>query len=98
MKTLMFCFKRKGFNPKGWYAADFWTPAFEVAELPASEKPSWATWDANFVGEVRRGFKACQVFAYFPLYWLTYNQINNNLTSQAAVRTGSLSCNFFPSY
>ncbi len=24
------------------------------------------------------------MFAYYPLYWLTYNQLNNNLISQAA--------------
>jgi len=36
------------------------------------------------VEEVRRGFKACSVFVWFPLYWLAYGQIVNNLTSQAA--------------
>jgi len=35
--------------------------------------------------EVRRGLEACKVFVWYPLYWLTYNQINNNLTSQASV-------------
>jgi POT family proton-dependent oligopeptide transporter len=84
-RTLGVCFKGKWFNPRKWYADDFWKPAYDLAELPASERPSWATWDRNWVSEVRRGFKACQVFAYFPLYWLTYNQINNNLVSQAAV-------------
>ncbi|BGP13328.1 hypothetical protein JCM10213_001485 [Rhodosporidiobolus nylandii] len=84
-RTLAVCFKAKGFNVKQWYAPDFWQPAYDLAALPNSERPSWATWDANWVAEVRRGFKACQVFAYQPLYWLTYNQINNNLTSQAAV-------------
>ena len=57
-----------------------------------------------WVDEVRRGLKACTVFLWYPLYWLTCkfidscflakrklilrradNQINNNLTSQAAV-------------
>jgi POT family proton-dependent oligopeptide transporter len=42
------------------------------------------TFDDRWVDEVRRGFKACNVFLWFPIYWLTYNQINNNLTSQAA--------------
>ncbi|KAL8278383.1 hypothetical protein RQP46_009275 [Phenoliferia psychrophenolica] len=37
------------------------------------------------VDEVRRGVMACKVFALYPLWWLSYNQINNNLTSQAAV-------------
>ena len=36
------------------------------------------------VDEVRRGFNACAVFLWYPLFWLCYNQINNNLISQAA--------------
>ncbi|GAA5830943.1 hypothetical protein JCM11251_005087 [Rhodosporidiobolus azoricus] len=84
-RTLGVCLKGRWLKPKQWYADDFWKPAYELADAPASERPSWATWDKNWVSEVRRGFKACQVFAYYPLYWLTYNQINNNLVSQAAV-------------
>ncbi|KZT57978.1 PTR2-domain-containing protein [Calocera cornea HHB12733] len=48
------------------------------------ETPRWLTWDDEFVDEVKRGFKACQVFLFHPLYWISYNQLNNNLTSQAA--------------
>ncbi|KAH7099396.1 proton-dependent oligopeptide transport family protein [Auriculariales sp. MPI-PUGE-AT-0066] len=47
--------------------------------------PSWMTYDDLWVDEVRRGFSACAVFAWLPIYWLTYNQLNNNLVSQAAV-------------
>ncbi|OCK89306.1 MFS peptide transporter-like protein Ptr2 [Cenococcum geophilum 1.58] len=47
-------------------------------------KPSWMTFDDAWVDEVRRGWHACSVFLWYPLYWITYNQINNNLTSQAA--------------
>jgi len=43
------------------------------------------TFDDQWVDEVARGFAACSVFLWVPLYWLTYNQLNNNLTSQAAV-------------
>jgi len=42
------------------------------------------TFDDQWVDEVNRGLKACAVFCWFPIYWLTYNQLNNNLTSQAA--------------
>ena len=65
------------------------------------------TFDDQWVDEVKRGFKACAVFCWFPIYcacvsllsikqteftscvcgWhlgLTYGQMNNNLTSQAA--------------
>jgi len=41
------------------------------------------TFDDMWVDEVRRGFKACAVFLWYPLYWLAYGQLTNNLTSQA---------------
>jgi len=46
--------------------------------------PSVITWDDQFVDEVMRGLKACKVFTFFPLYWISYDQMTNNLTSQAA--------------
>ncbi|KIL56425.1 hypothetical protein M378DRAFT_172730 [Amanita muscaria Koide BX008] len=62
-------------------AADFWESAKPSKQ---AVKPAWMTFDDNWVDEVGRGFAACGVFAWFPIYWLTYNQLNNNLTSQAA--------------
>ncbi|KAJ7067912.1 POT family-domain-containing protein [Mycena amicta] len=47
-------------------------------------KPSWMTFDDLWVDEVRRGIKACWVFLWFPIYWLTYGQLTNNLVSQAS--------------
>lgn len=41
------------------------------------------TWDDVFVDELRRALKACAVFCWFPIYWLCYNQMTNNLISQA---------------
>lgn len=64
-------------------ADDFWENAKPSKQSPES-KPKWMTFDDAWVDEVRRGFKACTVFLWFPLYWLTYNQITNNLVSQAA--------------
>lgn len=67
---------------------DFWTSVkpsyFESAGLP---KPIRCTWDDQWIDELRRGVKACAVFCWYPLYWLTYNQIIGNLTSQAATMT-----------
>ncbi|KAF6760668.1 POT family-domain-containing protein [Ephemerocybe angulata] len=60
----------------------FWEDAKPSRQ--GAEKPSWMTFDDVWVDEVQRGLKACQVFLWYPLYWLTYNQLNNNLTSQAA--------------
>ncbi|KAF7419195.1 hypothetical protein PC9H_001781 [Pleurotus ostreatus] len=80
---------RWSFNPVKTFrqltADDFWEnakPSNVVAR--GNEKPRWMTFDDIWVDEVRRGLKACSVFCWFPLYWLTYNQLNNNLTSQAA--------------
>ncbi|KAF2144555.1 uncharacterized protein K452DRAFT_266481 [Aplosporella prunicola CBS 121167] len=47
-------------------------------------KPTWMTFDDAWVDEVRRGIKACAVFLQLPVFWLAYNQMTNNLTSQAA--------------
>lgn len=68
-------------------ADDFWEnakPSRVVARSGEEGKPKWMVFDDQWVDEVRRGLKACGVFCWIPLWWLTYNQINNNLTSQAA--------------
>ena len=61
----------------------FWDDV-KPSRFPAGRRPAWMTFDDNWVDEVGRGFAACSVFLWYPLYWLTYNQLNNNLTSQAA--------------
>jgi len=66
-------------------APGFWDNAKPSAVIQREgEKPTWMTFDDQWVDEVRRGLAACAVFCWFPIYWLTYNQLNNNLTSQAA--------------
>jgi POT family proton-dependent oligopeptide transporter len=42
-----------------------------------------ATWDDIFVDELRRTLRACIVFCWFPIYWLCYSQMTNNLVSMA---------------
>ncbi|TFK84976.1 oligopeptide transporter [Polyporus arcularius HHB13444] len=64
-------------------APDFWDSA-RPSHYSDETRPGWMTFDDQWVDEVKRGFKACSVFMYYPIYWLTYNQLNNNLTSQAA--------------
>ncbi|KAK4497788.1 hypothetical protein PRZ48_010441 [Zasmidium cellare] len=47
--------------------------------------PNWLQGvDDVWVDQVARGFNACKVFTWLPLYWLAYNQMVNNLTSQSA--------------
>ena len=50
-------------------------------------KPKWMQFDDAWVDEVRRGFKACTVFLFFPIFWLPYGQVQNNLVSQAGTMT-----------
>ncbi|GKT41290.1 putative peptide transporter ptr2 [Colletotrichum spaethianum] len=47
-------------------------------------KPAWMTFDDAWVDEVRRGVMACTVFLWFPVFWLAYGQMTNNLINQAA--------------
>lgn len=50
-----------------------------------------ATWDDVFVDELRRTFRACAVFCWFPIYWLCYSQMTNNLVSMTAtMQTGDV--------
>ena len=48
------------------------------------QRPKWLTWDATFVDELKRTMRACAIFAYYPLFWLPYLMMTNNLVSQAA--------------
>lgn len=49
-----------------------------------ANKPKWMTFNDAWTDEVRRGFKACYVFVWLPIFWLPYGQMTSNLTSQAA--------------
>lgn len=53
----------------------FWENV-KPSRIPADRRPSWMTFDDQWVDEVRRGFLACKVFLWYPLYWICYNQIN----------------------
>ncbi|EXJ62470.1 hypothetical protein A1O7_02907 [Cladophialophora yegresii CBS 114405] len=62
----------------------FWEDA-RPSLIPPSKRPTWMApaIDDAWVSELRRGVQACSVLLWLPLYWLTYSQMNNNLTSQA---------------
>ncbi|KAF2645297.1 MFS peptide transporter-like protein Ptr2 [Massarina eburnea CBS 473.64] len=66
-------------------ADDFWENV-KPSHLGDS-KPSWMLFDDAWVDQVARGLRACSCFTWIPLYWLSYNQMNNNLTSQAGTLT-----------
>lgn len=73
---------------KNTHSADdnMWDSA-KPSRVPLNQRPKWMTFDDAFVDEVRRGFSACAVFCWYPLYWLSYNQLTNNFTQQAATMT-----------
>jgi proton-dependent oligopeptide transporter, POT family len=62
----------------------FWDDA-KPSRIPSGKRPRWMTpkIDDAWVSELRQGFEACSVLFWLPLYWLTYNKMNNDLTSQA---------------
>ncbi|KAK0202758.1 peptide transporter PTR2A [Desarmillaria ectypa] len=91
MKLWLYAAKgRWNINPiktyKNMTAPDFWENV-KPSKQDAGKKPAWMNFDDQWVNQVRRGFKACSVFLWYPIYWLTYNQLNANLTSQAATMT-----------
>ncbi|KAI4152941.1 MAG: hypothetical protein L6R39_001722 [Caloplaca ligustica] len=67
---------------KNLRADDFWENV-KPSHLGPNQ-PAWMTFDDIWVDEVRRGLKACTVFLWYPLWWLSYNQMTTNLISQAA--------------
>lgn len=63
---------------------DFWHKVKPSALGAAA--PAWMNGiDDVWVDQVARGFNACKVFFWLPLYWLAYNQMTDNLTSMSAV-------------
>ncbi|PGH15426.1 hypothetical protein AJ79_02402 [Helicocarpus griseus UAMH5409] len=45
-------------------------------------------WDDHFVDELKRALVACQVFAFYPIYWVVYGQFSGNFVSQAGQMEG----------
>jgi POT family proton-dependent oligopeptide transporter len=71
-------------SKKGLRDPEFWQRV-KPSEIRARGEavPEWMTFDDEWVDEVKRGIVACKVFLWYPLYWLAYNQMTNNLVSQA---------------
>lgn len=45
-------------------------------------------WDDHFVEEVKRALVACQVFCFYPIYWVVYGNFSNNFVTQAGQMQG----------
>ncbi|KAK5952220.1 hypothetical protein OHC33_006693 [Knufia fluminis] len=90
-KTLFYALRgRWSINPlrfwKNTHDGTMWASA-KPSNIPRGQRPAWMTFDDAWVDEVRRGFAACAVFTWYPLYWLAYGQLTNNFTQQAATMT-----------
>jgi POT family proton-dependent oligopeptide transporter len=88
LRTWMLAQKgRWSLNPVSTYKrlndGTFWE-SVKPSKFTPETRPKWMTFDDAWVDELSRGFSACTVFCYYPIFWLCYNQINNNLVSQAA--------------
>lgn len=66
LRVLAFGIKKTGPNPLKWIRAGFWEHALP-SRYSEAERPASMTWDDAWVWEVRKGLKACQVFAFLPI-------------------------------
>lgn len=48
------------------------------------ETQNKASWDDGFIDELKQTIMACKIFVPLSIYWICYNQLSNNLLSQAA--------------
>ncbi|KAH8730964.1 peptide transporter PTR2-A [Phaeosphaeriaceae sp. PMI808] len=67
---------------RNWNDGTMWTKV-KPSSLGAN-KPSWYNFDDAWVDEVARGFSACSVFFWVPIFWLAYRQMDSNLTQMCA--------------
>jgi POT family proton-dependent oligopeptide transporter len=78
MKTFFLAQKgRWSINPfqtwKNMHTGDFWENV-KPSRFSHESRPKWMTFDDAWVDELRRGFNACAVFCWYPIFWLCYNQ------------------------
>ncbi|KAF2257623.1 peptide transporter PTR2-A [Lojkania enalia] len=67
---------------KTWQNGSFWEN--NKPSRLGDAKPKWMTFDDAWVDEVARGFNACVVFIWIPVFWLAYRQMDSNLTAMCA--------------
>jgi POT family proton-dependent oligopeptide transporter len=72
------------------YSNDFFDFAKRDSRIPGVKEWSvdiyaQVTWDDEFVDELKQTMMACKIFTPLAMYWVCYNQLSNNLLSQAGV-------------
>src|SRR3954470_1688866 len=51
-------------------------------------KDTALNWDDHFIDELKRALIACQVFCFYPIYWVVYGNFSNNFVTQAGQMRG----------
>ncbi|CAO3649716.1 unnamed protein product [Cunninghamella blakesleeana] len=52
---------------------------------PEEDQKASANWNDQFVDELKQAIMACKIFLPLSIYWVCYNNLSNNLISQAAI-------------
>ncbi|KAJ0299376.1 hypothetical protein COL516b_009257 [Colletotrichum fioriniae] len=86
LRTFLFAQKgRWSINPvttwRNMHDGTFWERV-KPSNFSDATRPKWMTFDDAWVEELRRGFAACAVFSWYPIYWLSYNQFSQAATMQ----------------
>ncbi|KAI8372821.1 POT family-domain-containing protein [Radiomyces spectabilis] len=55
-----------------------------VAEWTSEACEEATKWDDQFIDELKQAIMACKIFVPISIYWVCYNQLSNNLLSQAS--------------
>ena len=62
------------------YAKDIQLPSENITEKGEIKKQNVN----QFIDDLKQVMRSCRVFAFYPFYWICYNQMMSNLVSQAA--------------
>ncbi|KAJ1647445.1 peptide transporter ptr2 [Coemansia erecta] len=55
---------------------DYAKPSYDISG-------SVVQWDDKFVDELRVAIRSCKIFLCYPIFWLCYGQMTNNMVSQS---------------
>ncbi|KAJ2705300.1 peptide transporter ptr2 [Coemansia sp. IMI 203386] len=58
-------------------------PWIDYAKPSYDASGSIVQWDDKFVDELRIAIRSCKIFLCYPIFWLCYGQMTNNMVSQS---------------
>ena len=84
-KVIGCAFRKNGFRKLGQKGyLDVAKPSQLIGEGALSPQAPEITWTDDFVEDTKRTFEACQIFLFFPIYYLNDGGIGNIQTSQGS--------------